>query len=188
VAVVGAAALARGLVGIAVPSIGGRDFLVTPVCIGVGTLFSLYAAWLWPRSVPTDRQRGFRVAMGLVSAPMRVLAGLIIVMSLFWATTEYAQAVGRGLADSLVRNLGRRPAVVVYSKNPLLLEPPVRLDQLQGPVGSYRYRYSGLRLLTESAGRIILLPDDWSRNRGPAIVLEETSLRLELYPGFGYWK
>jgi hypothetical protein len=189
-AALGAATLIRGLIGIAVPSVAARDFLVTPVCLGLGTLLSVYAATLSPRSRPTRHGSNAQGPPFWASAtPTQVLAGLIVVMSLFWATTEYAQAVGRGLAATIVHNLDRRPAVVLYSREPLLLEPPIKLDVLPDPSGNgYRYRYSGLRLLTESAGRVILLPDEWQRNKGPAIVLEENGLRLEMYPGSGYWQ
>jgi hypothetical protein len=189
-ATLGAAAVIRGLIGIAVPSIAARDFLVSPVCLGLGALLSVYAATLWQRSHPTDRAINAQGPQFWASVtPTRVLTGLIVVMSLFWATTEYAQAVGRGLATAIVHDLDRRPAVVLYSRQPLLLESPVKLDVLPDPSGNgYRYRYSGLRLLTESSGRVILLPDDWQRNKGPAIVLEENGLRLEMYPGSGYWQ
>jgi len=187
-AVLGIAAIVRGLVGAAIPSISNRDFLITPTCLGLGTLIAVYAMWLLSRTQPANKRIGMRAEVWAVSAPLRVLTGLVLVMSLFWGTAEYAQAVGRGLASSIVHHLDNQPEVVVYSKEPLLLQPPVKLDQLPGPSGSYRYRYNGLRLLIESAGRVILLPDHWSRNKGPAIVLEESGLRLELYPGSGYWK
>ena len=55
---------------------------------------------------------------------------------------------------------------------------------LGGRDSAYRYRYVGVRLLTRSGGKYLLLPEEWSRVTGAAIVLPDSpSLRFEFGAG-----
>jgi hypothetical protein len=188
VGVVGLALCARGVAGIAVPRLSHDAFLVSPVCLGLGAILGAYAQWLWRRlRRPPGRRRGASpprwpglVGLGLVA--------MLVVLSLFWATTDYARAYGRGRAVAYARDLAVRPGVVIYSAERLFLQGPgVRESAL--PVGqhaSYRYRYSGLRLLTEAHGRLFLLPAGWTTTDGSAIVLAgDEKLRVEFTRGRG---
>jgi hypothetical protein len=47
----------------------------------------------------------------------------------------------------------------------------------------YHFRYSGLRFVARSEARYVLLPENWSRQRGSAIILEDRpELRFEFEP------
>lgn len=78
--------------------------------------------------------------------------------------------------------------MVVWSAERLFLQGPgVRESALPaGQHASYRYRYSGLRLLTEAHGRLFLLPAGWTTTDGAAIVLAgDDQLRVEFTRGHG---
>jgi hypothetical protein len=188
VGVVGLALFARGVAGVAVPRLSRDGFLVTPVCLGLGAILGAYAQWLWRRlRQPPGRRGGVSrprwpglVGLGLVA--------MLVVLSLFWATTDYARAYGRGRAVAYARDLVVRPGVVVYSAERLFLQGPgVREQALPaGQRASYRYRYSGLRLLTEAHGRLFLLPAGWTTTDGAAVVLAGgDQLRVEFTRGQG---
>jgi hypothetical protein len=188
VGVVGLALFARGVAGVAVPRLSRDGFLVTPVCLGLGTILGAYAQWLWRRlRQPSGRRGGASRARwpGLVGLG---LVAMLVVLSLFWATTDYARAYGRGRAVAYARDLAVRPGVVVYSAERLFLQGP-GVRELALPAGehaSYRYRYSGLRLLTEAHGRLFLLPAGWTTTDGAAIVLAgDGKLRVEFTRGHG---
>jgi hypothetical protein len=187
VGVVGLALFARGVAGVAVPRLSRDGFLVTPVCLGLGAILGAYAQWLWRRlRQPQGRGGASRprwpglVGLGLVA--------MLVVLSLFWATTDYARAYGRGRAVAYARDLTVRPGVVVYSAERLFLQGPgVRESALPASEHArYRYRYSGLRLLTEARGRLFLLPAGWTTAGGAAIALAaDDQLRVEFTRGHG---
>jgi hypothetical protein len=113
---------------------------------------------------------------------------LLVVVSLFWATTNYAREYGRGRADQYARLLAVRPGVIVYSADRLFLQGPgvVETTLPAEQHTSFRYRYGGLRLLTESRGRLFLLPAGWTRTDGAAIVLANSDkVRVEFIRGLG---
>jgi hypothetical protein len=186
VGLVGLALFARGVAGVAVPRLSRDGFLVTPVCLGLGAILGAYAQWLWRRL----RQRpGLRGGDSRPRWPGLVGLGLVamlVVLSLFWATTDYARAYGRGRAVAYARDLAVRPGVVVYSAERLFLQGPgVRESALPaGEHARYRYRYSGLRLLTEARGRLFLLPAGWTTTGGATIALAaDDQLRVEFTRG-----
>jgi hypothetical protein len=186
-AVVGLALFARGVAGVVIPRLSANDFLVTPVCLGLGAVVGAYGRWLWLRQQALE---GHDDAVpprwhGVVSL---VLVALLVVLSMFWATSNYARAYGRGRAVAYARQLAVRPGVVVYSADRLFLHGPGVQELALPPEehSSYRYRYSGLRLLTESRGRLFLLPAGWTTTDGAAIVLAgDDKLRVEFTRGHG---
>jgi hypothetical protein len=97
-ALVGLALFARGVAGVALPRLSRSDFLVTPVCLGLGAALGAYGRWLWlrRREVLGDDRDATRP--GWAGTASLVLVVLLVVVSLFWATTNYARAYGRGRA------------------------------------------------------------------------------------------
>jgi hypothetical protein len=164
---VGSVLLTLGIVAMFRPLPFPTYYLFAPVSPGLGALLLAYAVYLrWGWLPP--------VAVGLVLS-LGVLSG-------FWATSKYADALGRGRAKRLAGSLSIRPSVVVYSKQRLQLG--VREMRLDRRDSAYAFRYTGLRLLVRSGGKYFLLPDGWSRQRGVAIVLSDTDeLRVEFGPG-----
>jgi hypothetical protein len=109
------------------------------------------------------------------------LIGVVVFLSVFWATKDLAQALGRGQARRLERSLLAQPGAIVYSERRLYL-PGVSEATLSG--GGYRFRYTGLRLLVRSAGKYFLIPDGWSRATGVVVVLrDDESMRIEFTRG-----
>jgi hypothetical protein len=185
---VGLALFARGVAGVVLPRLSRNDFLTTPLCLGLGATIGAYSRWLSLRlrQIP-NRGRG-TTQPGWLNTMNLALVILVVVLSLFWAATNYAQAIGRGRAASFARGLAGRPGVTVYSVDRLFLQGPgvIEVTLPAGPHASYHYRYSGLRLLTESHGHFFLLPEGWTLASGPTIVLDDTDkLRVEFVPGLG---
>lgn len=120
-----------------------------------------------------------------LSPLMLTLVAFMVVLSVFWTASEYAQALGRGSAQALEQQLSTRPSAVVFSRERLHLSAPgVTETRLAGAESAYGYRYDGLRLLVRSGGNYFLLPDEWSRENGVAVLLPDTDdVRLEFGVG-----
>jgi hypothetical protein len=100
------------------------------------------------------------------------------------AASLYANAVGIGAAEDLVRGLPTRTAVAVYSIQPLALHGPGVTEQPLNRQYLYHYRYQGLRLLITRSGTYYLLPLGWSQQNGNNItyILDDSDqIRIELY-------
>ena len=155
-----------------------------PLSLAFGVLLLLYTFHLW-RSLATGQRTPGPApgpAWGTVAewAAVFVLVGL----SLFWAANNYSVAVGRQRAHQMVLQLPREPSVVLFSERSLsLVAPGVREVRCKDPQAGYRFRYDGLKLLPQSSGQYLLLPETWSRRNGVAILIPKNdSLRLELVP------
>jgi hypothetical protein len=107
------------------------------------------------------------------------------VLSLFWATSLHAGALGRGRAESPAANLDFRLSVTVYSKQSLSLAGQnVVSTRIASPESAYHYRCTGPRLLIRSEDKYFLLSEGWTRQEGAAIVLRDTTdMRVEFGPG-----
>lgn len=126
------------------------------------------------RPTRTDRHGRFPYALAIVVA---AICGL-------WAASLYANAVGIGAAEDLVRGLPTRTAVVVYSTQPLALNGPGVTEQALSQKYLYHYRYQGLRLLITRSGTYYLLPLGWSQQPGndiTYIIDDNDQIRIEIY-------
>jgi hypothetical protein len=126
----------------------------------------------WPSRA--ERQGRFPYALAIVVA---AVCGL-------WAASQYANAVGIGAAEDLVRGLPTRTAVAVYSIQPLALRGPGVTEKLLNRQYLYHYRYTGLRLLITRSGTYYLLPLGWSLQHGNNITYilnDNNQIRIELY-------
>jgi hypothetical protein len=122
---------------------------------------------------------------GWSSIASGVLVGMLIVLSLFWAASEYARGLGTGRAQEMAADLLHRSEVLVYSKERLHIEAPGVFETTVGDADSaYRYRYTGLRLLLRSGGNYFLLPALWSHtDRSTVILPDMPSIRLQFKGG-----
>jgi hypothetical protein len=151
-------------------------YLLPPVLLATGPLLTAFAArWLRPEA-PVARS-------AQISA---VAIGGLVLLGLFWATSLYADALGRGRAQQLGASLAAQPRVTVYSERALAIDPAVapteRLSSEEN--GRYLYRYSQLRLLIRSAEKYFLLPDNWTPATGTVLVIPDGSeIRIEFAPG-----
>jgi uncharacterized membrane protein YbaN (DUF454 family) len=173
----------RGVAGILLPSLSNNDFLITPLCLGFGTLFVAYALHMQrrlrkPHINPASDQAA------LLRSVNSALVILLVLLSVFWMTTNYAKAYGRGFAFQLSQRLDRQPAVVIYSADRLYLNGTGVVEHRISSTGLYHYKYTGLRLLIQSRGRYFLLPEDWNRESDAAIVVPDNDrVRFEFMPG-----
>lgn len=159
----------------------GTHYLAAPLTLGVSALVAGTAASVLRRTAADARLRLARLwGRGGV-----VLTATIVVAALFWASTLYADALGRGRGMDVEQQLGRLPSVTVFSAAPLALETPTEPQPVDDG-GPYVIRYDGLRLLLKSGGSYFLLPDGWRSGEGPVIVLrDDGDIRLEFTAGGG---
>jgi hypothetical protein len=152
-------------------------YLLPPTLLAAGPLVTWFVA------------RRLRPRRDSVTRSARITAmavGGLVLVSLFWATSLYADALGRGRAVQLAASLEAQPRVTVYSEHALAIDPAIATTELLGPEesGRYRYRYDDLRLLIRSAEKYFLVPDDWTRAAGTVLVLlDSPDIRIEFAPG-----
>jgi hypothetical protein len=180
--VVGAVLLVIGLVAVfeSLP----LNVVLQSLSFGAGIVLLAYGVYLHGRvrGAGFFHEPGRREPDPLLVASL-ALVGVVVFLSVFWATKDLAQALGRGQARRLERSLSSQPGAVVYSDRRLHL-PGVTEASLSG--GGYRFRYTGLRLLVRSTGRYFLIPDGWSHADGVVFVLrDDESMRVEFTRGRG---
>ncbi|MCU1516300.1 MAG: hypothetical protein JWQ75_1021 [Pseudarthrobacter sp.] len=153
-----------------------RTLLYVPYIMAGGVLLATWGLSLWRRSRETVGRTVTPVARGTE----RTLVLCLVTLLLFWGTSDFAQALGRGLAVSYEEQSARLPTAVVYSTERLAISAPNVSEEASGTAESPSYRYSGLRLLVVSGGRIFLLNEGWTIRSGKVVVLrDEAGLRVE---------
>jgi hypothetical protein len=210
---IGIHALVAGLIrrGMGLRAIGVSAWVLLPI----GTLLTLLAIWSMFRELPFRTPLLFEpfslgIGVGLsgytfsilrwLSAPtvgsrMRIPTWeklgylsvvLLVVLALFWACSIYAGALGTGRAKEYLLDLGKRPSVTLYSVQSLAITKPVQETKIVAKDSKYHFKYTGLKFVTQSAGKYFLLPADWSHEGRVAIVLPASSdYRMEFNPGGG---
>ncbi len=177
---IGAAFSVRGLVGIFFPVLSATEpIATTPLSLAVGVLVLSYGRHLLTRFGFGSSHRG--VFSRRLEQAVTAGVGALVVLSAFWAVNSYAAAYGCAEAFRQGRALHELPAVVLDSKDELSIryrgihESPLIDSDL-------RHRYTGLRLLLASNGKLFLIPDHWSHVDGAAVVLADNdSIRIQLY-------
>jgi len=115
-----------------------------------------------------------------------VLTAVVLVISGFWAATIYAQDLGLEAARSIDASVGRLPLVSVFSAEPLDLPGrDVIASRITVEDQEYRYRYSGLSLLTYSNGRWFVITGRLSGeyHSSVAILRDSDAIRVEVAAG-----
>jgi hypothetical protein len=158
-------------------------FLIPQLSPGVGIGLLAYALHLRRHQLLLQDHRRTRVQHAIrgVRLLTTTFMAMLIVLSLFWAASEYAMAVGTGRGETLAAQLSRVPGAVLYAKERLHIDAPGTVEtDLGDSASTYRYRYRGLRLVFGTAESYVLIPAVWSRQTGVAIVLPRTaSVRIE---------
>ncbi|MBN6039596.1 hypothetical protein JYK18_32380 [Amycolatopsis sp. 195334CR] len=147
---------------------------------GVGlALGVILLASAWHRLGATTGDRRARL-----SVAEWVSAYVLVAFGLFWAVGDYAQATSLRSAYETAVALPSQPAATLYSAQSLnLAADGVREDVCAQPEGAYKFRYTGLKLLLQSGGQYVFLPDGWRRSRGTAFVVPRSDkLRLDFAP------
>lgn len=183
--VVGLTLLAVGTYGVFSPFPISLHYLVVPLCPAVGALLVSYSAYL-RRRLASEGDKVSEDAHASVATTRKVFAAGVVAMSLFWAASEYAAALGRGRAQALAGDLSRQPGATVFSERRLAIAGPgVSERRVTTPRSFFRYRYDGLRLFIRSGGHYFLLPGGWTRRQGSAIILSDTpTVRFEFVPPY----
>jgi hypothetical protein len=133
----------------------------------------------------------------------------VILVSLFWATSEYADSRGHSEAKRLARDILVNPSVTIFSKEPLNIDPLAPGGGVQQPVqhgggcaeitvdtlhgGVYRRRYDGFTLLIRSGDKYFLTPTPTDKQTAwtPAddavfIIPDDNDVRIQLTRGADY--
>jgi hypothetical protein len=143
------------------------SYLLPPASSGVGIALLAYGLYV----------------LGLSRGPLGLtLVLLLVVLSAFWTTSDYAEHLGHDRAVELAGELGDRSHVIVFSPRHLQIELAAGVTEqpLDARDSAYRYRYAGLRLLVHSGGKYFMLPAKWKHGHATAIVLADTPpLRFE---------
>ena len=115
-----------------------------------------------------------------------VLTAVVLVISGFWAATIYAEDLGLEAAQSIDASVGRLPLVTVFSAEPLDLPgQDVSASRITVADQEYRYRYSGLSLLTYSNDRWFVITGRHSDeyHSSVAILRDSDAIRVEVAAG-----
>jgi hypothetical protein len=160
------------------------NYLVPPVILGLGPALTAYSVWTLRRVKAPGNERTDQVVPPWERSGY-MIAAMLALLGVFWASSLYAAALGRGRAEVLAANLSSQPAVTIFSVNSLGIDSAgVTVSQIASSATAYRFRYSGLRLLVHSANKYFLVNSGWSRQRGTTIILADTpDIRLEFSPG-----
>lgn len=178
----GCLSFALGMLGVLTGSVLGETFLVTPLSLSFGIGAVAYATHLSRRlAVGRGADRPPAGESRTAGSAGLILVSLFIVLNLFWAVGDWADAVGRGRAQELARIIPQRPSVVVYSKSELHIEAPgVETSEVGGEDSAYRYRYRGLTMLLYSNSKYFLVATQSSPANPRTIVLpDREDLRVE---------
>jgi hypothetical protein len=153
-----------------------RTVLFVPYIMAGGVLLSAWGLSLWRRSAEAP----VRNVAALSRGSEKTLIFCLVTLLLFWGTSDYAQALGRGLAVSYEQRSALLPTAVVYSKDRLGISAPNVTEQSSGTAEHPVYQYSGLRLLVVSGGRVFLLNEGWTLRSGKVVVLrDDPGMRVE---------
>ncbi len=149
-----------------------------------GLLLLIYAARLRSALLPRrGRSRIPQVHQALTAVKWGCLFVLFSV-GMFWAVGSYAVRVGTADASNLAVGLRCVSDVVVYSEKDLnLTYATVQKETSAEPGSGYAFRYSELKIIPQAGPDYLLVPADWSRATGPAILLPRSdAVRLEFVP------
>jgi hypothetical protein len=183
----GVAAFARGVYGVVVPEVARTEpIAVSPLSLGLGVTAVAYGRYLLQRTA--GEQPDPRRTIWLRRASLAFTAGLIT-LSLFWATNSFAGAYGRGRAADVAERLQEdRPRVTLDTTERLfVVSADDSLGVVEAPLPAedgqtFRYRYTGFRLLVEANGRMFLLPDLWEAATGYTLVVRvDDDVRFLVY-------
>ena len=159
-------------------------YLVPPVILGLGPGILAYSLWIL-RHMRASNEPGGDRGVPAWERSGYTIAAMLTLLSLFWAASLYATALGLGRAQILAENLSSQPEVTVFSAKSLDFDAlGITVTKITSADSAYKFRYSGLRLLIHSAGKYFLVNDRWSHQHGVTIVLQDTpDIRLEFTPG-----
>ncbi|GLW05987.1 hypothetical protein Misp01_11170 [Microtetraspora sp. NBRC 13810] len=174
--VVGLGLVIRSVVGVVVPQVARDETAgVTPLSLSVGALLIAYGGYVVMRT--WSRPRWVTVLAVLTTVGL-VMSGAV------WATNSFASAFGRGVGITISRHLHEYPEAVIDTTERLkTLAAPDRMQLLPTAKGEkFKYRYRGMRLLTEAGGRLFLVPEKWTASSGTLVLPYNADIRVHFLP------
>lgn len=179
----GLALLGCALVGLLAPHLTAKLLGVPGSALVAGVLFMTAASHLGrgPAGAGTGGRLGLPFPLAVAEW---VAVFLLVSVGLFWAVSDNAAGVGTMRANQVIDGLAAAPDVTVLSERSLnLMLPGVQEQRCGDPEGGYGFRYRGLKLVVQSGGQLLMLPESWTERDGPAVVLPWTdTVRLEFGP------
>lgn len=166
--------LLLGLSGLAVPLLLYEVPGLPGVCVALGVIS-------FPLAERLHATVAGRHATGVVPVVQWTFTFVLASIGLFWAVNDYSAAVGEARGYEYQTKLGTMPRTVVFSTKDIAFHGPgVTMTACTAADSSYRFRYDGLVLVVQSGGQSLLLPREWNRRDGAALVLPRSNdVRLE---------
>jgi hypothetical protein len=179
----GLALFVIGMAGIFYETIFEVHRVVSPFSLASGMLLIAYSSYLKRTADDLQSGRRQRSEPDLMTLMQSVGVFLLVALSLFWAATDYAAAVGESRARQFESELRGYPSAVLYSSSSLSLVAPGVEEIICGRRdAAYRFRYEGLKLLLRAEDHYFFLPEAWAPSQGAAIVIPQSdSVRLEFF-------
>ena len=168
-----------GLLTRADPALGP---LAPPIALGSGAVLLQYAV----DSAAGATRAGVPAALAGTRGLRRAATVALVLVSLFWLTSDVAQRRGTAAARAIEVSLPLQAQAVVYSEQDLHLPGyGIGVTELDGDGTGLRFRYNGLRTLLHSDGRWFLLPVGWTRDNGSTVIVlhdDPGRVRVDLAP------
>lgn len=183
VAVAGAASLVLGIAGNNVDRPTRLVSLWSPLCVTSSIALLCYPVYLLRRYRGHSRRDKATREVQDFQFLGSILIVLLLFLSLFWSVARYAEIKGIDLALQVEEQLSELPDAVVYSTARLHLPEGVKETDLEPGDGSYRFRYSGLKLLFRSGDRVFLRPSGESVSHVNIVLPETDAVRFEFAAG-----
>ncbi|MFS8102385.1 hypothetical protein LFM09_35195 [Lentzea alba] len=172
--VLGFVLLLVGLTGLAVPALLYAVPGLPGLCVALGVV-------LFPVAERLHAGLSGKQAAGVVPVIQWTFTFVLASIGLFWAVTDYSAAVGEARGYEYETKLASMPEAVVFSTKDIGVRGPgITMTGCTAPDSAYRFRYDGLVLVLQSSGQSLLLPAQWNRRDGVALVLPRSNdVRLE---------
>ncbi|GAA4419231.1 hypothetical protein GCM10023148_18310 [Actinokineospora soli] len=153
-----------------------REYAGLPgLAFAVGILLLILPWQRWSRPKGAPRHSSWE------TVALWVATYVLVALGLFWAVGDYSQEVAIRRAFETEAGIAARPNTTLYSAGSLSLDGLPH--SACGDDATYRFRYTGLKLLLQSGGHYVLVPADWSATTGSAILLPRSdTIRLEFTP------
>ncbi|WP_328646786.1 hypothetical protein OHS58_00565 [Amycolatopsis sp. NBC_00348] len=175
-AVAGIVLVVVGLTGLAEPALLYRFAGLPGLCIAVGFLF-------FPLADRLHQARTGRRGSPTAAVVQWTFTFVLVTIGAFWSVTDYSSALGERRAYEYEVALPTMADTVVFSGKDLGLRARGVKVTPCAPDAQYRFRYDGLVLVQQSGGTSMLLPRQWNRADGTAILLPASGdVRLEFAP------
>lgn len=174
---VGVVLAVLGLVGSGVDHPGRLVSIGFPLCLTGSIVCGSYAIYLSQRFRGSGRRRRLTPELRAVQVGLSALVVLLLLLTLFWSVSNYAENKGADAAILIDENLRSLPDVTIYSAKRLYL--PVAEEPLPGENGAYRFRYTGLKLLFRNKSSYFLRPAAETGVQLNIVLAESPDVRFE---------